>query len=400
MKIAIVSVAFNRLLSITRLISSLQKADYESDKVDLIISIDKSNTDVVESYADEVSWPYGEKIVVKHEKNLGLRAHIMSQGKHFQNYDALVILEDDIIVSPLFYHYTKQALTKYQNNKDIAGISLYAYYVNYQNNLPFEPIKTEFDAYFMQCAMSWGQVWMKNQWMEFYEWYQNHLDFDYSPAIPQSLYGWPKSSWLKYHIRYCIENKKYFVYPYFSLVTDFSDVGTHNDDATNNTVYQVPMQRGNKTDFNFPETPNDSIRYDGFFENESIAHVLGVAEDDLCIDLYGTRGNKTNNRFWLTTSIQNYKIVKSFGINYRPIECNIIEENAGHQIFLYDTSIVEKNPYKEHNLNVLFRFYIQTTFTFMRIYGIKGYFTHPIIITFKKIIKTVIKKLINDIRRF
>ena len=165
MKIAIVSVAFNRLLSITRLISSLQKADYESDKVDLIISIDKSNTDVVESYADEVCWPYGEKIVVKHEKNLGLRAHIMSQGKHFQNYDALVILEDDIIVSPLFYHYTKQALTKYQNNKDIAGISLYAYYVNYQNNLPFEPIKSEYDTYFMQCAMSWGQVWMKNQWM-------------------------------------------------------------------------------------------------------------------------------------------------------------------------------------------------------------------------------------------
>ena len=69
-KIAIVVVAFNRLPSVTRLLSSLSSAEYADNKVDLIVSIDKSNTDIVEKYADGFDWKYGEKIVVKHEQNL------------------------------------------------------------------------------------------------------------------------------------------------------------------------------------------------------------------------------------------------------------------------------------------------------------------------------------------
>lgn len=383
-KIAIVVVAFNRLPSVTRLLSSLSSAEYADNKVDLIVSIDKSNTDIVEKYADGFDWKYGEKIVVKHEQNLGLRAHMLSLGQHFEFYDALVILEDDIVVSPRYYYYVQQTVDKYSCDDNIGGISLYAYHMNYQNNLPFEPIKSEYDVYFMQCAMSWGQIWLKKQWLRFYDWYNKHTEFTKSISIPQALYTWPKSSWLKYHIRYCIENDKYFVYPYYSLVTDFSDVGTHNDDADNNTVYQVPMQRGHKTTYELPDYDLSQIRYDGFFECMNLYDVLGLNKDLLCIDLYGEKDNREECQYWLTFRKKNFKIAKSYSLNYRPAEANIIENNVGSHLFLYDTQVKEKNKFEGGKRNILFRFYLQSTFSFMRMYGIGDYFVHPISIFIKK----------------
>ena len=66
MEIAIVVVAYNRVGSMSRLLYSLEKASYPAGKnIPLIISVDKSNTDVVERYADDFRWQFGEKIVDK-----------------------------------------------------------------------------------------------------------------------------------------------------------------------------------------------------------------------------------------------------------------------------------------------------------------------------------------------
>ena len=227
MSIAIVTVAYNRVDSLRRLLCSLERA-YYSEMTTLIISIDKSKTDVVERFAEEYHWPFGEKIVDKHEKNLGLRPHMMSLGKWFDRFDAIVVLEDDIIVSPSFYYYTQRTVEKYHDCSDIAGIGLYGMCINYLTSNPFTPIKDEHDVYFMNSAISWGEVWMKDQWREYYDWYQNNLIFDHSDLIPERLFEWGEKSWLKYHTRYCIENNKYFVYPYVSLSSNCCDVGTNS----------------------------------------------------------------------------------------------------------------------------------------------------------------------------
>ena len=60
--IAIVTVAYNRVKSLSRLLNSLLCADI--DNAPLIISIDKSNTNEVERYANDFIWPYGEKKVI------------------------------------------------------------------------------------------------------------------------------------------------------------------------------------------------------------------------------------------------------------------------------------------------------------------------------------------------
>lgn len=366
-KIAIVAVAYNRIDSLSRLLGSLEKAIYNVP-VTLIISIDKSNTDVVEKYADNYSWPHGRLIVDKHEKNLGLRTHMLSLGKWFEEFDALVVLEDDIAVSPLFYSYTCQAVNKYSNSDQIAGISLYGFEVNYQTAVPFQPLKKGYDTYFMNCAMSWGQVWMKRSWLKFYEWYQDHTEFNRTPTIPDRICSWKASSWLKYHTRYCIENNLYFVFPYFSLSTNCSDAGTHNSSQL--TAFQVALQQCSHFDYRLPEFGvEDAVYYDGFFENKALYETLGVDETNCCLDLYGTRYNRVRKQYWLTTMKTDFTVVKSYGIAYRPIEANILNGVEGTGIYLYDT---QSQPWQKPGVSkesYLYRHYIDSMFLFLKKYG-------------------------------
>lgn len=373
MNIAIITVAYNRCDSLKRLLNSLDEAFYYDNKVTLIISVDKSNTDVVERFADEYQWNHGEKIVDKHEKNLGLRPHMMSLGKWFEQFDTLVVLEDDIVVSPSFYSYIQKTVEKYHDCLDIAGISLYSFSMNYQTGLPFEPIKDEHDVYFMNCAMSWGEVWMRDSWRRFYDWYLQHQDFPMMSHLPHRICSWNQKSWLKYHTRYCIEENKFFVHPYVSLSTNFGEAGEHND-GTGNTIYQVELQQGEKKYYELPKFGDEAVYYDGFFENTALYNKLGYTSDELCLDLQGEWHNRQKKRYWLTTEICNYKIVKSFGLNYRPIEANVLFGNSGNQIFLYDTSVVAKNSAKSSRKVMLYFYHLSNMFNFLRQYGFGNLF--------------------------
>lgn len=371
MNIAIVAVAYNRVDSLSRLLGSLEQASYDDEKVTLIISIDKSKTDVVEVFADNYNWLHGNKIVSKHEENLGLRAHMLSLGKWFEQFDALVILEDDIVVSPMFYRYTCQTVEKYHACPDVAGISLYGFNMNYETGIPFTPMKDEHDVYFMNCAMSWGEIWMKESWPLFYDWYHSHTDFPELAHLPQSICRWNKKSWLKYHTRYCIEENKYFVHPYTSLSTNFSDVGEHWR-SYENTVFQVPLQHGNVKNYRLPDFGSEGVCYDGFFENKALYEVLGLRENEVCLDLQGELKNRVNKRYWLTTKKADFKVIKSYGLNFRPIELNVIMNNGGDRIFLYDTHIKEKNVLKVSTKEKLYHYHINNMFLFIRQYGIKN----------------------------
>lgn len=339
MDIAICCIGYNRVNSLARLLDSLLKADYPSGKgVTLYISVDKSNTDSVEKYADCFEWPYGSKKVILHETNLGLRRHILSCGDLTANHDGLIVLEDDLVVSQNFYNFASSCVGRFGDDEKIAGISLYSFARNYQNNLPFTPVRDQQDIYLMKCAMSWGQVWMPGQWKEFKRWYEDHLDFSYSDNIPPYLFIWPESSWLKYHTRYCIESGKYFVFPYVSQTTCFADAGEHIKIA--DTKFQVPLQTDVTKEFRLDPT----VRYDGFFELEGLHEELGLNKDELCVDIYGEKGNREKRRFWLTTSNQPFRVLKSYALDMKPSPLNVINNIAGREIFLYDTSSIAAKP--------------------------------------------------------
>lgn len=370
--ICIVVVAYNRLNSLKRLLLSLSEADYDDQDVPLIISIDKSETTDVESYSNEFEWKYGIKSVFAHKNNLGLKKHILSIGEHLNEHNAIIVLEDDLVVSKQFYRYAMETVNKYYSDLNIAGISLYNFSINYQTNMPFEPIRDGYDVFFMQCAMSWGQIWMRHQWLEFINWYKDHESFNYSSSIPSTLFNWGKKSWLKYHTRYCIEKEKYFVFPYVSLTTNTSEVGTNHSSnlRSNPTIHQVALQHGEKQ-WLLPYLNDDCVKYDGFFENIMLYGVLGVSSTDSCIDLNGLKKNALYKRYWLTLQKADYHVLKSFGLDYHPIEENILRNNQGSDIYLYDTTIREKNSFKRKLNPYLYYFRIRSVVDMTRRLGLR-----------------------------
>lgn len=341
--IAIVVIAYNRDKSLARLLNSVGNA-YIDKGTTLIVSIDKSNNSSVEACARHFDWPYGEKRIIAHPKNLGLKQHILSCGNYLDEYDALVVLEDDLIVSDNFYMYAVQAVEKYFDNKEIAGISLYSFGVNYQTFYPFKPQPSQYDTYFMKCAQSWGQVWMKDQWKAFENWYAIHRDDEFDRTLlPEAICSWSAKSWLKYHTRYCIEMNKYFIYPYQSLTSNCGETGTHLKFSS--PVFQRPVAKLERSyQYKFPNLSEDSVKYDGFFESEQVLRALGMNKVDLCMDLTKAKTNFGNKRYVLTTKRLGYRVVKSYGLSYAPIEMNVIHSCPGELLFLYDTTERCKEP--------------------------------------------------------
>lgn len=350
-KYAIVVVGYNRTEGILRLLNSLEKADYGEDKVDLIISLDNCGNDSVEKAVEKAAWNHGEKIIRTFPERQGLRKHILACGDYLNIYEAITVLEDDLIVSPAFYSYMVQSVEYYKEDSKIAGISLYTHGMNVNEELPFIPAVDSGDVYFQQFAQSWGQIWMRDSWMEFKKWYLESKDKPIADiTVPEFVSSWADNSWLKYHIKYCIENNKYFVYPYTSLTTCFSDAGEHSVGTTD--FYQVRLMMDSKKNYRFAKL-EEGVVYDAFFERNDLWKYLNCKEEELCVDLYGTKANRQGKRYWLTKKQAPYQSVKQYGLCMRPHENNVIFDIEGSDIFLYDTtkseSIMRQSEWKKNN---------------------------------------------------
>lgn len=353
-KVAIVAVGYNRLQSMKRLLSSIASASYSEDNVPLVISIDASGDEELYSYVRSFQWEHGEKIVNIETKRLGLVSHIFQCCSLTKYFKAVTILEDDLYVSPYFYDYICAAVDKYGSADGIAGISLYTPMSYGYANLPFIPQRDGSDTFLYQDVSTWGECFTENMWNKFYEWYLKNKDRDFQEVqMPELIKRWSKA-WSRYYNAYVVENNLTFVYPYDSYTTNFSDAGVHGTTGTNEV--QVPIV-WNKKDFVMKE-PEDMVLYDIFANNEAIYQSLGLQKDELFLDLYGMV-ESTNKRYFLTPRVLDFRVIKSFGLAFRPIELNVIKSIAGDNIFLYDTSIVENNKRKENdNQNELRWYYL------------------------------------------
>jgi hypothetical protein len=260
--------------------------------VKLIISIDHKDSDAgnsdVISLAESFKWTFGQKLVLIQEKNIGLRRHILECGDMLLNrFESIILLEDDLYVSPYFYEYALQSLLSLSDNSDICGISLYAPIVNEYTSEPFMPLDDGNDNYFIQSASSWGQLWTRNQWRLFKKWYDVNSGngVNKKDNLPLDVSGWPESSWKKYFIKYQVETNRYFSFPRCSLSTNFSEVGTHL--TVSNNLYQTPLLTQSKV-WRLSSLEGSTSKYDCFYElsKESI----GIRfKEDVEFDTYGTK---------------------------------------------------------------------------------------------------------------
>lgn len=350
MNIAIITVGYNRPDSMQQLLNTVVNADYENDKVDLIISIDKGErqSEIIK-VAENIKWSYGEKKIRAFSERQGLRNHIIQCGDMTEYYDAVVVLEDDLMVSKYYYTYVKQALAFYCNDCKIAGISLYKHQTHPGVYRPFEPVNNGYDVYMQQFAMSWGQCWSNTMWKKFKNWYleNEQKDLTEGNVLPQYIANWNKQSWLKYYMRYIVEKDKYFVYPYFSLSTNASDAGEHCRIPNND--FQVSLIQG-KFNYRLPSF-DDAIKYDVFFERIGL-NVLSELEGRVILDLYGNRESFGNTDYVISTARRPFKVVKTIQLKYRPIEMNLEIPTEGEGIYVYDLHSKEMKPNGNEKINI------------------------------------------------
>jgi len=333
-KVAIVVVGYNRLDAIARLLSSLLKASYPGNDVPLVISIDRSNNLELYLYVQEFVWPFGQKYLLIQEKRLGLKDHIFSCGDMTRFFKAVVLLEDDLYVSPEFYRYVCAAVDAYRDDDRIAGISLYSSEFNGFVGYPFSPLKNGADVYAEQTVVSWGECWTERMWYDFRNWLkEDEIDFD-AVDMPEPIKTWEKA-WSKFFYAYVILNDKYFIIPHTSLTTNFSDAGEHGE--TNNTNVQVGLMYGPREyDLRGFE---ELVKYDVFGNNMELFDCLGLKKQELCVDLYGNNFNRSQKRFWLSIQDLPYLSVKGFALRLRPMELNVMHQIEGQDLILYDTNL-------------------------------------------------------------
>lgn len=346
-RLAIVVVGYNRLDAISKLTNSLLAANYGCG-VDLWFSFDRSDvqSELVD-YADKVEWTYGEKRIRAFDERQGLRKHVLSCGDLTDCYDAVVVLEDDLEVSPFFFGYVLQALDAYGREPRVAGISLYKHCFHPGVNRPFEPEDNGADVYAMQFAMSWGQCWTKDMWRGFRAWYADNESKDLASGdlLPRYVSSWNEKSWLKYFMRYIVETDRYFIYPMTSLTTNSSEAGEHRDVACND--YMVPLLHGER-EYSMPSL-DSLVRYDIFFERRNlVSPYLDELGGTVLLDLYGDRGNCDGCDYLVSTAVRPLRIVDEVAMRYRPAEANLYDPTPGKDIRVYDARCVAKTVPLEH----------------------------------------------------
>lgn len=330
--IAICAVGYNRLSSMKRLLDSLTQARYDIENVPLIISIDCSGDEELYSYVKAFEWTHGDKKVIIHEKRLGLKEHILSCGDLSSEYKGVIILEDDIFVSPEFYIYAQCVTKYYEDEPRIAGISLFQDEMGF-NSLPHIFLNDGSDAYLRQEPSSWGEIWTSSQWSSFREWLNDYKEEDLKSIDMPQAYKNRKRAWSKYFMAYLIQTDRFVVYPRFSHTTCFSEAGDHTTNAS--TIGQVNLLQG-PCCYHFARY-DDMTKYDIYDTNQDVYNWTGYGKKELCVDWYGMNPNIHNKRYILTPLILPYEVIKSYGMLMRPIELNIKYNIEGEGIYIYDT---------------------------------------------------------------
>lgn len=112
----------------------------------------------VREIAESRQW-CGTVEVIKSEENRGLARSIISGvGKLCEEYGRVIVLEDDLIVSPYFLHYMNDALELYKDEERVMQISGFMFDAR---------LEAATDAIFLPLPTSWGWGTWHRAWSKF-----------------------------------------------------------------------------------------------------------------------------------------------------------------------------------------------------------------------------------------
>ena len=327
---AVIVPAYARPVALRRLLASVEKAHYPGDGIKLIISLDGGATDEVVASARAFEFGSRSVEVIERDEQLGLREHILWCGDQAQEYGSVIVLEDDLVVDPWFYHYAVHAIAAHERQDEVAGIALYAPRYNEFAGLPFEPLSNGTSGYRMQVPCSWGQAWTARQWTAFKTWYErvDETTVDDCESLPDTVRRWPAGSWKKYFAAYLALAERYFVYPYASYTTNCSDPGGVNTSRGTDEL-QVPLPDPKRPFVapGFPAGDETGVTYDPFMEPrlKFDFDALSLPAGSLCIDLYGSRPLDFVKKYdYCLTTRPVRAAIAGYPLQFRPLPMNIL----------------------------------------------------------------------------
>jgi hypothetical protein len=335
---AVVIPAYNRAGTLIRLLESLGRACYPEGEIPLLISIDRGSSGhnlEVQAAAQGFPWPHGEKHLILQQNRLGLVKHIHWCSSLSKEYGSIILLEDDLYVSPAFYTYASQALAAYQDSPQIAGISLYSLWFNGYTHQPFVPLPDESDAFFLQIPYSQGQAFTGSQWQRYEDWLARG-DRQVSPRdnIHPMFMQFGPEEWFPNRTKYLVENDLYYVYPRQSLSTSFGDPGTHFTRPA--PFLQAPLQRY-KRQYHLKTFEESAAVYDSFFEmhpTRLARLVKGLEGISFDVDLYATKSPHHLRTSRVVTTRPCHSPELKYAKALWPLEANLIDGIKGGGISL------------------------------------------------------------------
>lgn len=216
--------------------------------------------------------------IIEREKNMGLANSIVDGVTSVVNqYGRVIVLEDDLSVSPYFLKYMNEGLDRYENRDDIVSIHGYIY-----------PVKTKLpEAILIKGADCWGWATWKRGWDIFsfdakslYEQIKKthrakEFDFNYSypymDMLGRQIDG-SAGSWAVCWYASAFLHNKYTVYPGQSLVqlNDIEGIGSTHGSTPKSYLVDV---KDTPIDWSSVDVSEESIQgriaFESFFNSQS-----------------------------------------------------------------------------------------------------------------------------------
>ena len=263
----IIVLTHDRLESFDRLMTSLKRAHYDKEPVDLRVWIDRSSTwdggifdkiegvirvlkgerwDTVDkkilTVADGFDWPYGRMSVHVWDWHVGIWGQWIDSWRPISARGFGLILEDDIEVSPHYYQFLKRAREKYGQRNDVFGYTLQRGTLR-ANQTGFGRRGLQVDEkeliYLYPLVGSWGYAPEGRVWKEFRKWFhKKSCEKGFHPYVegltPTKWYKKQekkRSMWTMWHIKYAEEMGLLTVYANLpdkkTLASNWREPGLH-----------------------------------------------------------------------------------------------------------------------------------------------------------------------------
>ncbi|PCJ67577.1 MAG: hypothetical protein COA58_00130 [Bacteroidetes bacterium] len=315
------------------------------EEVNLYISCEGNVAEDVLDYVKHIKWSLGKFEIIKQSEQLGVDKHNHACMRMAEKLGSVLVLEDDLVVSPYFGTYLSGCSQIINSESTVAGVGLYRYSIIEQNHFPFNLIPNDEFLYYQQKACSKGTFYTWSMLKPYFEFSESFNGDFQNYHLPENVQKWGDEVWEKSFYCYLQESDKYVAYPRYSLTSDFADFGVHMKKQTLKYVHQSELylsdQFGSINEF----SKTDNI-YDAFYEvSPATLQKLNkkLLDYEFEVDLYGHKSLKHIKSECLISSKESSKPIIGWERRLKPEVNNVLLDQQGDFYTLAKTSDFSSN---------------------------------------------------------